>query len=90
MLDEPLAALDRKLRERAVELASLRDRVGTTFVVVTHDQEEAMAIATHRFMHAGRIAQVGTQGRSTSTRRNRYVAGFVGNINLIEGRVSGS
>jgi len=92
LLDEPLAALDRKLREHTqFELANLQYQLGTTFVVVTHDQDEAMTLASRiAVMHAGRIAQVGTPGEVYEYPANRYVAGFVGNINLIEGRVSGS
>jgi putrescine transport system ATP-binding protein len=91
LLDEPLAALDRKLREHTqFELANLQYQLGTTFVVVTHDQDEAMTLASRiAVMHAGRIAQVGTPGEVYEYPANRYVAGFVGNINLIEGRVAG-
>jgi putrescine transport system ATP-binding protein len=90
LLDEPLAALDRKLREHTqFELANLQYQLGTTFVVVTHDQDEAMTLASRiAVMHAGRIAQVGTPGEVYEFPANRYVAGFVGNINLIEGRVA--
>jgi len=92
LLDEPLAALDRKLREHTqFELANLQYQLGTTFVVVTHDQDEAMTLASRiAVMHAGRIAQVGTPGEVYEYPANRYVAGFVGNINLIEGRVAGT
>ena len=90
LLDEPLAALDKKLRQHTqFELANLQYQLGTTFVVVTHDQDEAMTLASRiAVMHAGRIAQVGTPGEVYEYPANRYVAGFVGNINLIEGRVS--
>jgi putrescine transport system ATP-binding protein len=89
LLDEPLAALDRKLREHTqFELANLQYQLGTTFVVVTHDQGEAMTLASRiAVMSEGRIAQVGTPGEVYEYPANRYVAGFVGNINLIEGRV---
>ena len=92
LLDEPLAALDRKLREHTqFELANLQYQLGTTFVVVTHDQDEAMTLASRiAVMHEGRIAQVGTPGEVYEFPANRYVAGFVGNINLIEGRVTGA
>ena len=88
LLDEPLAALDRKLREHTqFELANLQYQLGTTFVVVTHDQDEAMTLASRiAVMHEGRIAQVGTPGEVYEYPANRYVAGFVGNINLIDGR----
>jgi putrescine transport system ATP-binding protein len=92
LLDEPLAALDRKLREHTqFELANLQYQLGTTFVVVTHDQDEAMTLASRiAVMAAGRIAQVGTPGEVYEYPASRYVAGFVGNINLIEGRVTGA
>ena len=91
LLDEPLAALDKKLREHTqFELANIQYQLGTTFVVVTHDQDEAMTLASRiAVMHEGRIAQVGTPGEVYEFPANRYVAGFVGNINLIEGRVTG-
>jgi putrescine transport system ATP-binding protein len=91
LLDEPLAALDKKLREHTqFELANLQYQLGTTFVVVTHDQDEAMTLASRiAVMHEGRIAQVGTPGEVYEYPANRYVAGFVGNINLVEGRVTG-
>jgi putrescine transport system ATP-binding protein len=92
LLDEPLAALDRKLREHTqFELANLQYQLGTTFVVVTHDQDEAMTLATRiAVMADGRIAQVGTPGEVYEYPANRYVASFVGNINLIEGRATGN
>jgi putrescine transport system ATP-binding protein len=90
LLDEPLAALDKKLREHTqFELANLQYQLGTTFVVVTHDQDEAMTLASRiAVMAEGRIAQVGTPGEVYEYPTNRYVASFVGNINLIEGRVA--
>jgi putrescine transport system ATP-binding protein len=90
LLDEPLAALDRKLREHTqFELANLQYQLGTTFVVVTHDQDEAMTLATRiAVMAEGRIAQVGTPGEVYEYPASRYVASFVGNINLIEGEVT--
>jgi putrescine transport system ATP-binding protein len=90
LLDEPLAALDRKLREHTqFELANLQYQLGTTFVVVTHDQDEAMTLASRiAVMAEGRIAQVGTPGEVYEYPANRYVASFVGNINLIEGEVT--
>ena len=91
LLDEPLAALDKKLREHTqFELANLQYQLGTTFVVVTHDQDEAMTLASRiAVMADGRIAQVGTPGEVYEYPATRYVAGFVGNINLFEGRVTG-
>src|SRR5687767_11068438 len=91
LLDEPLAALDKKLREHTqFELSNLQYQLGTTFVVVTHDQDEAMTLASRiAVMAHGRIAQVGTPGEVYEYPVNRYVADFVGNINLIDGRVTG-
>ncbi len=90
LLDEPLAALDKKLREHTqFELANLQYQLGTTFVVVTHDQDEAMTLASRiAVMSEGRIAQVGTPGEVYEFPSSRYVASFVGNINLIDGRVT--
>src|SRR5262245_16935980 len=90
LLDEPLAALDRKLREETqFELMDLQERLGTTFVIVTHDQEEAMTVA-HRIavMDHGRILQVGPPAQVYEQPRSRYVAGFLGDVNLIEGRLA--
>jgi putrescine transport system ATP-binding protein len=90
LLDEPLAALDKQLRgETQFELMELQARLGTTFVIVTHDQEEAMTVA-HRIavMDRGRIVQVGTPAEVYEQPRSRYVASFVGDVNLIEGRLA--
>jgi len=86
LLDEPLAALDKKLREHTqFELMNLQDELGITFVVVTHDQEEAMALASRiAVMNHGRFEQVGTPGEVYEYPRNRFVADFVGSINLFE------
>src|SRR5215468_11599116 len=89
LLDEPMAALDRKLREETqFELMDLQVRLGLTFVIVTHDQEEAMTVA-HRIavMDRGRIVQVATPAEIYEQPRSRWVAEFVGDINLIEGGV---
>jgi putrescine transport system ATP-binding protein len=90
LLDEPLAALDKKLREHTqFELANLQYQLGTTFVVVTHDQDEAMTLASRiAVMAEGRIAQIGTPGEVYENPASQYVASFVGNINLFEGRVT--
>ena len=90
LLDEPLAALDKKLREHTqFELANLQYQLGTTFVVVTHDQDEAMTLASRiAVMADGRIAQVGTPGEVYEYPTSKYVASFVGNINVIEGSVT--
>ncbi len=86
LLDEPLAALDKKLREETqFELVDLQARVGTTFIIVTHDQDEAMTMA-HRIavMDHGRVVQVATPGELYEQPNSRWVAEFIGDINLIE------
>jgi putrescine transport system ATP-binding protein len=90
LLDEPLAALDRKLREETrFELKELQRRLGTTFVIVTHDQDEAMTVADRiAVMNRGKLAQVGTPVEIYERPASRWVAGFVGDVNLIEGRVT--
>jgi putrescine transport system ATP-binding protein len=89
LLDEPLAALDKKLREHTqFELMNLQDELGVTFVVVTHDQEEAMTLSSRiAVMNEGRLEQVGTPGEVYEFPANRFVADFVGNVNLIEASV---
>jgi putrescine transport system ATP-binding protein len=91
LLDEPLAALDRKLREHTqFELLNIQQELGVTFVVVTHDQEEAMTLATRiGVMDHGRIVQVGTPREIYQQPATRFVAGFIGSVNLLEGRVLG-
>jgi spermidine/putrescine transport system ATP-binding protein len=86
LLDEPLGALDLKLRKRLqVELSQIHREVGTTFVYVTHDQEEAMAMADRiAIMNAGRIEQVGTPTEIYSRPRSRFVANFIGESNFFE------
>jgi len=86
LLDEPLAALDKKLRERTqLELARIQARVGITFVLVTHDQEEAMNLSTRiAVMRDGRFEQIGTPREIYETPANRFVAGFIGSVNLLE------
>src|SRR5579862_3815040 len=90
LLDEPLSALDKKLREQTqFELMDLQYKVGITFVVVTHDQDEAMALASRiAVMDHGRVAQVGTPGEIYEFPSSRFVADFVGTTNLFEGTVS--
>jgi putrescine transport system ATP-binding protein len=90
LLDEPLSALDKKLREQTqFELMDLQYRVGITFIVVTHDQDEAMALATRiAVMDHGRVLQVGTPAQIYEFPRSRFVADFVGTTNLFEGTVS--
>jgi putrescine transport system ATP-binding protein len=90
LLDEPLSALDKKLREQTqFELMDLQHQVGITFVVVTHDQEEAMALASRiAVMNRGQVVQVGTPAEIYEFPRSRFVADFVGTTNLFEGTVS--
>ena len=87
LLDEPLGALDKKLREETrVELVGIIDEVGVTCVMVTHDQEEAMTMASRiAVMSEGRLMQVGRPEEIYETPANRFVADFVGNVNLMEG-----
>ena len=87
LLDEPLGALDLKLRlEMQAELKTIQERVGITFVFVTHDQEEALAMSDRlAVFHAGRVEQVGTPAQVYEHPATRFVAGFVGASNLLEG-----
>jgi putrescine transport system ATP-binding protein len=87
LLDEPLAALDKKLREQTqLELVGIQERVGTTFVVVTHDQEEAMTMADRvAIMDSGRIIQVDTPHALYEYPNTRFVAEFFGTVNMFEG-----
>jgi putrescine transport system ATP-binding protein len=89
LLDEPLGALDKKLREHTqFELVSLQEQLGVTFVVVTHDQEEAMTLATRiGVMNAGEIVQVGTPKDIYEYPGSKFVAEFIGNVNMFEGRL---
>lgn len=89
LLDEPLGALDKRLRERTqFELVNIQERVGTTFVMVTHDQEEAMTMSSRiAVMDAGRIVQVSTPAALYEYPATRFVAEFIGGINVFEGRV---
>ncbi|MCC8966993.1 ABC transporter ATP-binding protein [Bradyrhizobium sp. Pear76] len=90
LLDEPLAALDKKLRESTQgELMELQRRLGTTFVIVTHDQEEAMTMAGRiGVMDAGRLVQVATPRNLYEAPASRWIAEFVGDINLFNGQVA--
>ncbi len=90
LLDEPLAALDKKLREHTqFELMNIQDELGITFVVVTHDQEEAMTLSTRiAVMEKGRFLQVGEPKSIYEYPANRFVADFIGTINTFEGQVS--
>jgi putrescine transport system ATP-binding protein len=89
LLDEPMAALDKKLREETqFELMDLQERLGTTFIIVTHDQEEAMTVADRiAVMDKGEIIQVAAPSEIYERPKSRWVAGFIGDINLIEGGV---
>ncbi len=90
LLDEPMAALDKKLREETqFELMELQRRLGTTFVIVTHDQEEAMVVADRiGVMNRGQLAQVAPPAEIYERPNSRWVADFIGDINLIEGRLA--
>lgn len=89
LLDEPLGALDKKLRaETQFELMDLQQELGLTFLVVTHDQEEAMTMADRiAIMDRGKVMQVATPGEVYEAPNSRFVADFVGSINLFEGTV---
>ena len=90
LLDEPLGALDKKLRERTqMELVNIIEQVGVTCVMVTHDQDEAMSMATRiAVMSEGRILQVGAPGEIYETPNCRFVADFIGSVNLLDGRIT--
>jgi len=90
LLDEPLGALDKKLREQTqFELVNIIESVGVTCVMVTHDQEEAMTMASRiAVMSQGRILQVGTPKEIYETPNCRFVADFIGNVNLLDGRLT--
>ena len=89
LLDEPLGALDRKLREETqIELANIIHDVGVTCVLVTHDQEEAMTMASRiAVMSEGRFLQVGVPAEIYETPASRFVADFIGNVNLMNGKL---
>jgi putrescine transport system ATP-binding protein len=89
LLDEPLGALDKKLREHTqFELVNIQEQLGVTFVVVTHDQEEAMTLASRiGVMNKGQIVQVGTPHEIYEFPATRFVADFIGNVNLFGGRM---
>jgi putrescine transport system ATP-binding protein len=90
LLDEPLGALDKKLREQTqFELVNIIRSVGVTVVMVTHDQEEAMTMASRiAVMNQGRVLQVGTPLAIYETPQSRFVADFIGHVNVFEGRLS--
>lgn len=90
LLDEPLGALDKKLRqETQFELMDIQEKTGTTFVIVTHDQEEAMTVASRvAVMDHGQIIQVATPTEIYEAPNSRYVADFIGDVTIIEGRAA--
>ena len=92
LLDEPLGALDKKLREHTqFEIANIQHKTGITFVVVTHDQEEAMTLASRiAVMDKGKIRQLGTPASVYETPNSRFVAGFIGSINMVDAEVTKS
>ena len=89
LLDEPLGALDKKLREETqYELMDLQQELGLTFVVVTHDQEEAMTMADRiAVMDKGRIKQIATPGEIYEAPNSRFVADFIGSVNMLQGKL---
>jgi putrescine transport system ATP-binding protein len=92
LLDEPLAALDKKLRENTqFELMNIQERLGVTFIVVTHDQQEAMTLATRiGIMNEGELIQVGTPTEIYEFPGSRFVADFIGSVNLFAGKIKES
>ena len=90
LLDEPLGALDKKLREETqFELVKIQETLGVTFIVVTHDQEEAMSLATRiGVMNQGEIAMIGEPTDIYEFPNSRFVAGFIGSVNMFEGVVT--
>ena len=90
LLDEPMGALDKKLRqETQFELMDIQEKTGTTFVIVTHDQEEAMTVASRiAVMDTGKIVQVATPDRLYETPNSVYVADFIGEVNLFAGNAT--
>jgi putrescine transport system ATP-binding protein len=89
LLDEPLGALDAKLRESTqFELVNIQEKLGTTFIIVTHDQEEAMTVATRiGVMDTGILAQVDTPADLYENPRSKFVADFIGDVNLLKGKI---
>jgi putrescine transport system ATP-binding protein len=90
LLDEPLGALDKKLREETqFELVKIQESLGVTFIVVTHDQEEAMTLATRiGVMNQGEIAMIGEPTDIYEYPNSKFVAGFIGSVNMVEGVVT--
>ncbi|MDA8761283.1 ABC transporter ATP-binding protein [Amylibacter sp.] len=92
LLDEPLAALDKKLRKQTqFELANIQEQVGVTFIVVTHDQEEAMTLSSRMaVMDMGKFKQIGTPTEIYEFPESRFVADFIGSANIFEGKIINS
>ena len=90
LLDEPLAALDLKLRQRMlIELDTIHDDVGITFIFVTHDQQEAMSISDHiAVFRAGKLEQIGTPPELYEAPRTSFVAAFIGDTNFFSGKIA--
>jgi len=90
LLDEPLGALDKKLREETqFELMDLQQELGLTFMVVTHDQEEAMTMADRiAVMDKGKVMQVATPAEIYEAPASRFIADFIGDVNMFEGKVT--
>ena len=90
LLDEPLGALDKRLRQTAqFELMHIQESTGTTFIIVTHDQEEAMTVSSRiAVMDHGELVQVSTPGEIYETPQSQYVASFIGDVNILECKVS--
>lgn len=89
LLDEPLGALDKRLRQTAqFELMGIQERTGTTFIIVTHDQEEAMTVSSRiAVMDHGEFVQIASPGDIYEAPNSRYTANFIGDVNLFEGKV---
>jgi putrescine transport system ATP-binding protein len=89
LLDEPLGALDKRLRQQAqFELMRIQESTGTTFIIVTHDQEEAMTVSSRiAVMNQGKFVQVATPGEMYEAPQSRYCASFIGDVNILEGKV---
>ena len=92
LLDEPLSALDAKLREQMqLELAHLQADVGITFVIVTHDQDEALSMADRiAVMNSGQVDQIADPGELYESPSNRFIADFIGKVNLLDGMITGA
>jgi putrescine transport system ATP-binding protein len=92
LLDEPLGALDAKLREQTqFELMNIQETTGTTFIIVTHDQEEAMTVASRiGLMNKGKLAQVSTPPEIYENPNSRFVADFIGDVNILAGKAGKS